>query len=53
MVDQQSVSCQEQLPIQNISSDVKTIQTDANSAATEGFLGQRVAPDAVSGASAI
>ncbi|WP_447442560.1 hypothetical protein [Streptococcus cameli] len=41
------------LPFTMIREESSSEQMDAVSSATEGFLGQRIVPDAVSGASAI
>lgn len=41
------------LPMKLISSEGNPLQTDADSGASEGGLGQRTAPDAISGASAL
>jgi len=53
MTQNQGILSEEELPFQAIA-DLQTDQaTDANAGATEGYLGQRQSPDAVSGASAI
>ena len=43
----------ENLPMKLISSEGNLLQTDADSGASEGGLGQRTAPDAISSASAL
>jgi hypothetical protein len=53
MTKEKQVSSAEELPIKNIESEKILQETDADSGATEGYLGQVVSPDALSGASAI
>ncbi len=53
MTQNQAILSEEELPFRPIE-DIQGDQiTDANAGASEGYLGQRQSPDAVSGASAI
>ena len=55
MTKNQAIHSEAELPVRPIPIEsTQTDQvTDANAGATEGYLGQRQSPDAVSGASAI
>lgn len=53
MTKEKQVSSAEELPLKDIEKDKQMQTTDADSGASEGNLGQRISPDAVSGASAI
>lgn len=51
----QKIHSTKDLPIKDLPSEesLLLVSTDANAGASEGYLGQRIVPDAVSGASAI
>ena len=53
MTQNQGILSEEELPFQAITDLQGGQATDANAGASEGYLGQRQSPDAVSGASAI
>lgn len=50
---EKNILSRDDLPMKLISGELVTPQTDADSGASEGGLGQRTAPDAISGASAL
>lgn len=50
---EKNILSKEGLPMKLISGELAVLQTDADSGASEGGLGQRTAPDAISGASAL
>ncbi|MGYP003584182602 len=53
MTQNQAIHSEEELPFRPIDSGQTDQATDANAGASEGYLGQRQSPDAISGASAI
>ena len=53
MTKNKGILSEEELPFQAITDLQGDQATDANAGASEGYLGQRQSPDAVSGASAI